>query len=74
MISVASTLTLFRSIVRGKTGSFMYPGIIELHSCVIAHFLSNHGRVKAFEQFAGFVLQRSDLIEAYLQRVVGQRD
>jgi hypothetical protein len=35
--------------------------------------LSNHGRVKAFEQFAGFVLQRDDLVEAYLQRVVGQR-
>jgi hypothetical protein len=37
-------------------------------------FLSNHGRVKAFEQFAGFVLQRKDLVEAYLHRVVRGRE
>lgn len=35
--------------------------------------LSNHGRVKAFEQFAGFALQRRDLVEAYIQRVAGAR-
>lgn len=33
-------------------------------------FLSNHGRSKHFEQFAGYVLQRQDLISAYLERVV----
>jgi hypothetical protein len=32
--------------------------------------LSNQGRVRSFEQFAGFVLQRPDLVDAYIQRVV----
>jgi hypothetical protein len=36
--------------------------------------LSNHGRVRAFEQFAGFVLQRKDLVEAYLHRVLRGRE
>lgn len=31
--------------------------------------LSNHGRTRAFEQFAGFVLQESSLIREYLTRV-----
>jgi hypothetical protein len=32
-------------------------------------FLSNQGRVRSFEQFAGFVLQRPDLVDAYIQRI-----
>jgi hypothetical protein len=36
--------------------------------------LSNRGRVKNFEQFAGFALQRSDLVNAYLQRIARGRE
>jgi hypothetical protein len=32
-------------------------------------FLSNHGRIKSFEQFAGFVVQDPGLVDLYLKRV-----
>jgi len=37
-------------------------------------FLSNHGRIKTFEQFAGFVLQRNDLVKTYMDRVERNRN
>jgi hypothetical protein len=33
--------------------------------------LSNQGRIKSFEQFAGFVLQEPSLVNAYLSRILG---